>query len=78
MTQRNIKTIMAAFALGAPMMVSGFAQAGAYNQSRLSPPSQGSAHGVTNVECEWVMDDRGNLYCMGVPGEQQQHVSPHR
>ncbi len=78
MTRRNIKTIMMAFALGAPMMVSGFAQAEAYNPNKLSPPSQGSAPGVTNMDCEWVMDDRGNLYCMGTPGEQQQHQNPRR
>jgi hypothetical protein len=78
MTQRNIKTIMAAVALSAPMMVSGFAQAGASGQNQLSPPSHGFAYGVTNVDCEWVMDDRGNLYCMGAPGEQERHVSPHR
>ncbi len=78
MTQRNFKAIMAAFALGAPMMVSGFVQAGVFNQNHLSPPSHGFAYGVTNVDCEWVMDDRGNLYCMGAPGEQERHVSPGR
>ena len=78
MTQRKIKTIMAAFALGAPMMVSGFVQAAPYSQNYLSTPSHGFAHGVTKVACEWVRDYRGNLYCVEIPGEQEHHVSLHR
>jgi hypothetical protein len=76
MTRRNIKTIMAAFAVGAPMMVSGFVQAAPYLQDDVSP--HGFAHGVTNVACKWVTDDMGNFYCVGIPGDQQEHVSPHR
>lgn len=72
MTQASIKTIMAAFALGAPMLVCGFAQAGVYGGNHLSAPSLGLADGVTNVDCEWLMDDKGNLYCAGTPAEPQQ------
>lgn len=68
MTQPNIKTIIAAIALCAPLMVPGFAQAGASSQSRSSPPSHDCANVVTKVDCEWALDDRGNLYCMGIPG----------
>jgi len=76
MTQRNLKSIMAAFALVAPMMVSGFVQAAApYGQNYLSPPSRGLAYAVA---CEWVRDYRGNLYCVEVPGEQEFHTSPGR
>jgi hypothetical protein len=78
MTRRNIKTIMAAFAVGAPMMVSGFVQAAPCIQDYRSPPSRGFAHGVTNVACKWVTDDMGNFYCVGIPGDQQEQVSPHR
>jgi hypothetical protein len=78
MTRRNIKTIMAAFALGAPMMVSGLAQAKACDQNLLTPADHFFAYGVANVDCEWVMDERGNLYCMGILGEQERHVSPRR
>jgi hypothetical protein len=75
MTQRNLKSIMAAFALGAPMMVSGFAQAASYSQNYLSPPGHRLAYGVA---CEWVRDDRGNLYCVEIPSEQEHRVSPSR
>ena len=37
MTQRKITTIMAAIALSAPMMASGFAQAAPYIDDYLSP-----------------------------------------
>ncbi|MGA8170206.1 MAG: hypothetical protein WB816_05155 [Methylocystis sp.] len=77
MTQRYIKAIMAAVALSAPMMVSGFAQAGAYGQHHLFPPSQSFAYGITNVACQWVMDENGKLHCWGSSGEQR-HVNPHR
>jgi hypothetical protein len=75
MTQRNLKSIMAAFALVAPMMVSGFVQAAPHGQNYLSPPGHRLAYAVA---CEWVRDYRGNLYCVEIPSEQEHHVSPSR
>ena len=75
MTQRNLKSIMAAFALVAPMMVSGFVQAAPHGQNYLSPPGHRLAYGVV---CEWVRDYRGHLYCVEIPSEQEYHVSPSR
>jgi len=75
MTQRNIKIIMTAIALVAPMMVPGFVQAAPYGQNYLSPPSHGLAYAVA---CEWVRDYRGNLYCVEIPSEQEFHTSPGR
>ncbi|MGA9825530.1 MAG: hypothetical protein WBQ53_11925 [Methylocystis sp.] len=72
MTQRNIKTIMAAIAL---IMASGVVQAAPYGQNYLSPPSHRLAYAVA---CEWVRDYRGNLYCVEIPSEQEFHVSPSR
>lgn len=56
MTQRNIKTIMAAIAL---IMASGVVQAAPYGQNYLSPPSHRLAYAVA---CEWVRDYRGKLW----------------
>lgn len=78
MTQRNIKTIMAAIALVAPMMVSGLVQAAPYSRNYLSYPSHGFAIGVTTVACEWVRDYWGKLYCVEIPGEQEHHTTPSR
>lgn len=78
MTQRNIKIIMAAIALGAPMMASGFVQAAPYSPRYLSPAGHGFANGVTNVACQWVRDYRGNVYCLELPNDQSYHTSPGR
>jgi hypothetical protein len=77
MTQRNIKSIVAAIALGAPMMIFGFVQVAPYSPDYLAPRSHGFANGVTNVACAWVTDDRGNTYCVGID-EQERYVSPRR
>ena len=78
MTHRKITTIMAAFALSAPMMVSGFVQAAPYSQNYLSPRGHGFANGVTNVVCQWVRDFRGNVYCLDLPNDPEYHTSPSR
>ncbi len=75
MTQRNFKSIMAMIAVGASMMVPGFAQAGAYGQNQLSLRSHDFTYGVTNVECQWMTDKHGNLYCAG---QRQRQVNPNR
>ncbi len=78
MTQRKITTIMAAIALSAPMMASGFVQAAPYGHDYLSPRGHGFANGVTNVVCVWVRDFRGNIYCVDNPNDPEYHTSPGR
>ena len=77
MTQRNINTIIAALALGAPMVLFSTTQAGAYGQSFLSPSTHSFAR-LTNVACQWVRNENGEVVCLGSDNSQNTRVAPHK
>ena len=77
MTQRNIKIIMAAIALGAPMMVSGFVKQRPIVRVTYLPRATASPM-HHNVACQWVRDYRGDVCCLELPNDQSHQTSPGR